>query len=481
MLNLRIIFFFIGILITTLGISMLVPFLFEVYNSANNIKTFISCSFFTLLVGISILIAFRTEEKKVNIKDTIVITTLSWPVLVLFSSLPFFYGTEVKDFSEAFFEATSGLTTTGASIYNNVESLSIGILIWRSMLQWIGGIGIIVFAISIIPILNTGGMKLFTQNWIEKPEELHYRPKELVKSLGFIYIFFTILIFLLLSISGLSIFDSLCHAMTTVATGGFSTHNNSVGYYNNFFTEIIIVIGMLLASLPFTLYISFLRKKYSIFNDSQVLLFLSLITIFILALAIWIHIENNLDILIALRLALFNGISVMTGTGFSTENFSNWGSFSNTLLLTMMFIGGCSGSTTGGLKIFRIQILFLIIIKELKTIRSPRSITSINYKNDYINDQVINSVMLIILCFIASIFIITSLFTYYGYDFITSISAAITSVFVVGPGLGNIIGPSESFTQLPNILKYTLSIGMIVGRLEFLTFLIILVPKFWTK
>ena len=460
---------------------MFIPFLFEVYNSANNIKTFISCSFFTLLVGISILIAFRTKEKKINIKDTIVITTLSWPVLVLFSSLPFFYGSEVKDFSEAFFEATSGLTTTGASIYNNVENLSVGILIWRSMLQWIGGIGIIVFAISIIPILNTGGMKLFTQDWSEKPEELHYRPKELVKSLGSIYIFFTILIFLLLSISGLSIFDSLCHAMTTVATGGFSTRNNSVGYFNNFFTEIIIVIGMLLASLPFTLYISFLRKKYSIFHDSQVLLFLSLITIFILALAIWIHIENNLDILIALRLALFNGVSVMTGTGYSTENFSNWGSFSNTLLLTMMFIGGCSGSTTGGLKVFRIQILFLIIIKELKTIKSPRSITSINYKNDYINDEVINSVMLIILCFISSIFIITSIFTYYEYDFVTSISAAITSVFVVGPGLGNIIGPSESFTQLPNALKYTLSVGMIVGRLEFLTFLILLVPKFWTK
>ena len=481
MLNLRIIFFFLGVLITTLGISMLIPSLFEFYYSTNNTKTFMSCSFFTILIGISIVLAFRTTEKKINIKDTIVITTLSWPVLVLFASLPFYYGTDVKDFSEAFFEATSGLTTTGASIYNNVESLSAGILVWRSMLQWIGGIGIIVFAISIIPILNTGGMKIFTQDWSEKPEELHYRPKELAKSLGSIYIFFTCFIFVLLSISGLSVFDSLCHAMTTVATGGFSTNNSSVGQYDNIFAEIIIVIGMLVASLPFTLYIALLRKKYSIFNDSQVLLFFSLIIIFILVLAVWLHIKNNLDILISLRLALFNGVSVMTGTGFSTENFSNWGSFSNTLLLTMMFIGGCSGSTTGGLKIFRIQILFLIMAKELKIIKSPRSITSINYKNDYINDEVVNSVMLIILCFIGSVFIITSIFTYYGYDFITAISAAITSVFVVGPGLGHVIGPAESFTQLPNVLKYTLSIGMIVGRLEFLTFLILLVPKFWIK
>ncbi len=481
MLNLRIIFFFLGTLITTLGIAMLIPFLFELYSSTNNAKIFISCSFFTLLIGISIVLAFRTPEKKINIKDTIIVTTLSWPVLVLFASLPFYYGTDVKNFSEAFFEATSGLTTTGASIYNNVEGLSVGILIWRSMLQWIGGIGIIVFAISIIPILNTGGMKLFTQDWSEKPEELHYRPKELAKTLGSIYIFFTFFIFLLLASSGLSIFDALCHAMTTVATGGFSTNNNSVGHYNNFFTEIIIVIGMLLASLPFTLYISFIRKKYSIFYDSQVLLFFSFIIIFTLVLAIWLHIENNLDILIALRLSLFNGISIMTGTGYSTENFSNWGSLSSTLLLAMMFIGGCSGSTTGGLKIFRIQILYLIIVKELKIIKSPRSINSINYKNDNINDEVINSVMLIILCFIGSVFLITSIFTYYGYDFITSISAAITSVFVVGPGLGHIIGPAESFAQLPSTLKYTLSIGMIVGRLEFLTFLILLVPKFWTK
>lgn len=481
MLNYRIIFFFLGILITGIGALMIIPILLEYFSSSANLITFVGSSFFTLFIGITLVLAFKEKEKKFNFKDTILITTLSWPILVLFSSLPFYYGINSSTFSSAIFEATSGLTTTGASVYQNVEALSKGILIWRSILQWIGGIGIIIFAIAIIPIFNIGGIKLFTQDWSEKPEGLHYRSTELAKLLGGIYFIFTFTIFLLLLLSGLSFFDAICHSMTTVATGGFSTQNNSIGNYNNFFTELVIVLGMLLASLPFTLYISCLRKNYSILNDNQVLLFLFLIVFFVLSLSVWIYLKDNLDIITAMRLSLFNGVSIMTGTGYSTTNFSNWGSFSNTIFLTIMLIGGCSGSTTGGLKVFRLQIIYQMILKELKMINSPRSITSINYNNKNINQEIVNSVMIIIFCFLISIFIITSIFSYHGYDFITSISAAVTSVAVVGPGLGNIIGPAENFNQLNDSLKLTLAAGMIMGRLEFLAFLILLVPKFWIK
>ena len=269
--------------------------------------------------------------------------------------------------------------------------------------------------------------------------------------------------------------------MTTVATGGFSTKSTSIGYFNNFFTELIIIFGMLAASLPFTLYITCFRKKFSSLFDSQVMLFISLIIFFVLSMALWLHLNNNINIFLALRLSLFNSISIMTGTGYSTENFSNWGYFANTMFLIMMLIGGCSGSTTGGLKIFRIQILWALVIKELKTIKSPRAISNINLKNISINENTINSVMIIFFCFIFSIFLISSAFIYHDYDFITSVSAAITSVAVVGPGLGNIIGPEESFAQLPVTLKLLLSFGMILGRLEYLAFLIILAPKFWVK
>ncbi len=481
MINLRIVLFFIGILITSLGITMILPLLVEMKTSGINTSNFFMSTLITLFFGITLILAFNKEEKEVNVKDTILITTLSWPIMIILSSLPFYLDTNCQHFVDAIFEATSGLTTTGATIHNNVEYLSTGILLWRALLQWLGGLGIIIFAIAIIPIFNIGGIKLFTQDWSEKPKELHYRPKEIAKLLGSIYISFTFIIILLLLFSGLSFFDAFSHALTTVATGGFSTKSYSIGYYDNFFTEIVIVFGMLIASLPFTLYVSCFRKNFSIIFDSQVLLFLFLIILFVLSIAFWLHFKNNLNIFLALRLSLFNSVSIMTGTGYSTENFSSWGNFANTMFLIMMFIGGCSGSTTGGLKIFRMQIIWGLVVKELKTIRSPRSISNINLKNININENIINSVMIIFFCFIFSIFLISSIFMYYDYDFITSISAAVTSVSVVGPGLGNIIGPEESFAQLPSSLKLLLSFGMIMGRLEYLAFLIILAPKFWFK
>ena len=240
-----------------------------------------------------------------------------------------------------------------------LKSLSKGLLIWRSILQWLGGIGIIIFAIAILPILNIGGMQLFTQDWKEKDFDLHHRSKELAKLVGGVYLLFTVIIYLFLWILGMPFFEAFCHSLTTVATGGFSTNDNSIAHYNNIFIELIIVLGMIIASLPFTLYLSSLHKGFKAFKDTQVIIFLLLICFFTFSLTIWNYYENNIAFLTSLRLALFNGVSVMTGTGFTTTDFSSWGSFSTTLFLIMMLIGGCTGSTTGGIKVFRIQIFFL--------------------------------------------------------------------------------------------------------------------------
>ena len=478
MINLKIIFFILGVLVSVLSVSMLIPltlnfFFYESFNVF--LASFLICSFF----GFSLILAFRNNEKKISVNDTIIITVLSFPVLCLFASLPFYFDQNVLGFSDAFFEATSGLTTTGASIYNNVESLSLGLLAWRSLIQWLGGIGIIIFAIAILPILNIGGMQLFTQDWKEKDFDLHYRSKELAKLVGIVYLSFTFLIFFVLWILGMPVFEAFCHSLTTVATGGFSTNNNSIGHYNNLFIELAVVLGMICASLPFTLYLSSFQKGIKAFKDTQVFTFLVLIFLFTLAITSWNYFQNNIDFLISLRLALFNGVSVMTGTGYTTADFSSWGSFSSTLLLIMMLIGGCTGSTTGGIKIFRIQILVFVLIKELKKINSPRSVFSSNYKNQIINDDIINSVMVIILFFLGGIFVVSLIFYMHGYDFITSVSAAITSISVVGPGLGNIIGPEESFSSLPSMLKIVLSASMIMGRLEFIAFFVLLLPSFW--
>ena len=481
MFNIRIIFFILGLLISILGTSMIIPLLFNILSSENNSIIFVQSIVITLFIGISLVLAFKKKARTINIKDTIILTTLSWPILCLFASLPLYFDENIKYFSDAFFEATSGLTTTGASVYTNIEELSTGILIWRSFIQWLGGLGIIIFAIAILPILNLGGLQLFTQSWNKTSEDLNYSSKELAKLLGIIYASFTAVIFVLLYFAGLSAFEAVCHAMTTVATGGFSTHSNSIAYYNSFLVELIIIFGMLLASLPFTLYLSGLRKNYFLFKDRQVVMFFSMVLVFSIVLSLWTYFENNFDILTALRVSIFNGISLMTGTGYSTANFSNWGSFSSSLLMFMMLIGGCTGSTTGGIKVFRFQILFLVILKELRKINSPRAVDTISYQGKIINEEVINSSMIIIILFLTSIFLITCIFSLFGYDFITSLSAAITSISVVGPGIGNIIGPDGNFSNIPSGLKYTLSLAMIIGRLEFLTFLILLLPKFWSK
>tara|TARA_E500000178_G_C16987311_1_gene738963 strand:+ start:395 stop:1840 length:1446 start_codon:yes stop_codon:yes gene_type:complete len=481
MLNIRIIFFILGLLISILGLTMFIPLLFNLISEENNSNIFLKSISITLFIGISLILAFKEKAKKINIKDTIVLTTISWPVLCFFASLPLYFDVNVSNYSDAFFEATSGLTTTGATIYNNVERLSTGLLIWRALLQWLGGLGIIIFAIAILPILNVGGLQLFTQSWNKSAEELNYSAKELAKLLGSIYLIFTFIIFILLYFSGLLVFDALCHAMTTIATGGFSTHSSSISFYDSILVETIIIIGMLIASLPFTLYLSTLRKNYSLLKDSQVIMFLSLVVFFTTVLTIWIYYENNFDIYTAFRLSIFNGISLMTGTGYSTANFSDWGTFSTSLLLFMMLLGGCTGSTTGGIKIFRINVLFLILYKELRRIKSPRAVNTISYQGSIINDEIINSVMIIIILFLTGVFLVTTIFFFYGYDFITAFSAGITSVSVVGPGMGSIIGPDNSFSDIPEFLKLTLSAAMIIGRLEFLAFLIILLPKFWSR
>jgi trk system potassium uptake protein TrkH len=376
----------------------------------------------------------------------------------------------------------SGITTTGSTIITNLNDSPKAILFWRAILQWLGGIGIIVMAITLMPIMNVGGMQLFKISISDKSEKILPKSKEISIRLILIYSGLTFLCAIFYKAFGMNFFDSLTHSMTTIATGGFSNYNESIGYFNSSTIEITSIIFIILGSIPFIAYIKFLNGNKKIFiSDSQIKSFIKIIIISILILFFYLVIQNRNFEEISLRAISFNVISILTGTGYVTKEFDNWGSFPLIFFLILMFIGGCAGSTTCGIKIFRVQILYLFLINQLKKIIYPRGVFIIKYENNNVDEKFMASIISFIYLYIIIFFAITTLLSLSGLDFITSISGAATSISNVGPGLGTIIGPNGSFSLLPDFSKWVLSFGMILGRLELFAILVLFLPSFWQK
>jgi trk system potassium uptake protein TrkH len=353
-----------------------------------------------------------------------------------------------------------------------------GILLWRAILQWLGGIGIIVMAITLMPIMNVGGMQLFKISNNDSSEKILPKSKEIALRLIYIYLGLTTLCAVSYKTFGMDIFDSITHSMTTIATGGFSNYNDSIGFFNSISIEISAMIFIILGSLPFIAYIKFLSgDKKIFFFDIQVKAFFKIIFISIIILSIYLGINNLTQLNV--RSIFFNVISILTGTGYVNAQFDNWGSFSLVLFLILMFIGGCAGSTTCGIKIFRIQILYSFILNQLKKIIYPKGIFVMKYDQNVVDNKFIASIISFIYMYLVIFFIIAALLSLTGLDFITSISGAATSISNVGPGLGSIIGPNGNFSSLPDISKWILSLGMILGRLELFAILVLFLPSFW--
>ena len=480
-MNFRSVLYIIGLLISTLGCMMLIPTLFDLFSNHNNWSIFASTGIIIFLMGITIILAFKNKSTRIGNRETFLLSVLSWIFLAGISALPLYLSDLNLSYTNAFFEATSGITTTGSTILVNIENVSNGILIWRSILQWLGGIGIIVMAVAALPLLHMSGLQLFFSEQIEPNDKLKERVNNLAKTIIIIYAIFTLVCAILLNITGMSVFDSICHSMTTIATGGYSTKNNSIGYFDNIWIEIIIIMGMIAASLPFIIYAKSLSNIKSVFMDKQVIGFLYTLIISIFIIAIWLNLKLNVNFIESIRISAFNVISIITGTGYSTEDFSEWGSFAISMLFIFMLIGGCTGSTTGGIKIFRIQILWQVILQQIQKVIRPHQILKITYSKAIIDDKTTLSILAIIFLFILSIIIIAGLLYWMGLDLLTAFSAAATSIAVVGPGLSNEIGPLGNFSNLPNQAKWLLSAAMIIGRLEFLAVLILIMPSFWRK
>jgi len=477
MSNYKTVFFTLGILQIILGIFMLIPIFVQFFFKEID-SSFFGASIITIIFGTLFFLSNLDHDKKLNLQQAFLLTALSWLSIAIFGSLPLIFSEVNFSFTNAFFESMSGITTTGSTIIPNLEEMPKAILLWRAILQWLGGIGIIVMAITLMPIMNVGGMQLFKISNSDSSEKILPKSKEIALRLIYIYSGLTTLCAISYKILGMNTFDSITHSMTTIATGGFSNYNESIGFFNSFSIEISAMIFIILGSLPFIAYIKFLNGNRRIFfSDIQIRTFLKIILISILILSIYLFLDKSSEL--NLRTVLFNVISILTGTGYVNAQFDNWGGFPLIIFIGLMFIGGCAGSTTCGIKIFRFQILYSFVLNQLKKIIYPKGIFVLKYNQSPVDDKFTASIISFIYMYLVIFFAITALLSLTGLDFITSISGAATSISNVGPGLGSTIGPNGNFSSLPDISKWILSFGMILGRLELFAILVLFLPSFW--
>ncbi len=478
--DLRPVLFVVGILLVTLSLAMSLPAIADAVSGDRHWQVFLVASVFTLFIGTCLVLGNRGRDMQLTVRQAFVLTTVSWVVVAAFAALPFAFSDLELSYSDAYFEAMSGLTTTGSTVIRGLDDAPAGILLWRALLQWMGGIGIIVTAIAILPMLRVGGMQLFHTESSDSSEKVLPRAAQLAGAIGVIYLLLTFSNGLAYWAAGMTPFEAVCHSMTTIATGGFSTSDNSLGHFQNDAIEGIATVYMVLGSLPFVLYLQAARGGWgALLRDTQVRWFFGLVLFALLSLAGWQMASNNATVTDAFREAAFNGISILTGTGYSTTDFSAWGTFALPVFTLLMFIGGCTGATTGGVKVFRIQVLALTSLMQIRQLIQPHGVFLSKFNGRPIPESVPPAVMGFFFLFVVIFGLIAMGLALMGLDYVTSVSGAATAIANVGPGLGPIIGPAGSFQPLPEPAKWLLSAAMLLGRLELFTVLVLFVPRFW--
>ena len=474
------VFFLIGVLLAILGCSMLIPYSIQVLTQENS-HSFIGASFITIFIGILFILSNLEKQYKLNLQQIFLFSALAWFLIAAFGSLPFLLSPVSFSISEAFFESMSGITTTGATVITNLDETPKSILLWRAIMQWLGGIGIIVMAITILPLLKVGGMQLFKMEGPLSTEKILPRTLEVATILILTYFVLTSLCAFFYWLFGMSIFDSIAHSMTTIATGGFSTHNESIGFFSNSNIELVASVFIILGSIPFISYLKFIKGNKKIFiEDIQIKGLINILCLSIVIMFIYLFIiSDETSIIDNFRISFFNVISILSGTGYVTDDFGLWGKFSLIFFLFLMFIGGCAGSTACGIKIFRLQMLLVFLKNQIKKLISPNSVIIVKYNNQKISDDFMKSVITFIFSFLLIFFIIALMLSLTGLDFLTAISGAASAISNVGPGLGDIIGPDGNYKDIPDISKWILAFGMLLGRLELFAILVLFFPSFW--
>jgi len=469
----------IGIVLCSIAAAMLLPAMVDYMDGRSGARVFFVSAVLTFFVGgLLLLVSINDQPINLGLKEGFVLTTICWVFVAVFAAAPF-VGLGLSP-SDAFFEAMSGLTTTGATVLVKLDSLSRGVLLWRSLLQGLGGLGIVVMALIILPFLRVGGMQLFQTESSDKSEKVLPRALELVTATAMIYVALIVICAALYMAFGMTPFDAICHAMTTVATAGFSTHDASFGFFVSPALQWICVVFMVLGALPFVVFIRILRGEPSaLWNDTQVRGFAIFLFSVCIITSLWLSTSRDLPFLEALRLATFNVTSIVTTTGFSSDDYTSWGSFSVGLFFLLMFIGGCSGSTCGGIKIYRLQVAGMLTRSHFLHLMSPNRVVTLSYNGRRLPEDVPFSVVAFLAIYMTTVGVFTVVLSAMGLDLVTALSASLSAVSNVGPGLGEVIGPAGNYSGLPESAKWVLSFAMLLGRLELFTVLVLLRPEFW--
>lgn len=480
--NLNPVIFIVSVMFVLLSIFMTLPVILLSGSEAPNAMAFAESAAIVFALGLLGIVTTYRQPRDLKPRFMFVLTVSSWFIIALLSSLPFYLSDNGISMTDALFEGTSGITTTGATVLTGLDTMDQDLLLWRSILQWIGGIGIIGMFVAVLPFLRVGGMRLFATESSEWTDKALPRMKTLSRGLLVVYVVFSVTAVMTYWLSGMSLFDAFNHGLTSIATGGFSTSDSSMGKFDS---DLILLQGtlfMMIGSMPFFLFVREMHGQHGVlWRDQQVRLFITILLVIpaLLTLHRWYVSVEDFDPIHGYVATLFNVTSVVTTTGYASEDYSAWGPLAFVLFFFLMFVGGCSGSTAGGMKIFRFQLSLIVLREQLMRLLHPRAVLTRNYNGRAVSDEIISSMIAYSFIFLLSLLILTVALAALQLDFITSISGALTALTNVGPGLGAIIGPAGTFASLPDAAKWILSVGMLMGRLEILSVVIVLSPAFW--
>ena len=478
--DLRPVLFIIGLMIATLGAIMFIPMIVDYAYGDESWQGFGVAGFTSCLLGSVLAITSYSPQTPLRARSAFILTTFSWLILAFVGALPFILQDSALSLTDAYFESMSGLTTTGSTIMTGLDDAPKGILLWRAMLQWYGGVGIIITALAILPKLNIGGMQLFKTEWFDPMGKILPKAGQIAASIGIAYIGLSVVCALCYYALGIKAFDAICLSMTTLSTGGFANSDASFAAYADSGADMVASLFMMLAAMPFATYVLAMHGNVSaIYKNPQTRGFLTLLLALIISMVLYMELNDHVSTTHPVRLAVFNVISVITGTGYSFGDYQTWGPLAVGVFFVIMFIGGCAGSTSCSIKIFRFQVAFEALRAYVFKMPRSHAVASMRYGGRPLPRSAVFSVMafifLFMLCYAAAAIALSLM----GLDEITALSSAATAITNVGPGLGDIVGPAGTFQTLPNGAKWVMAMAMIVGRLEIIPVLVLLSPSFW--
>jgi trk system potassium uptake protein TrkH len=465
-----------------LGVALLMvaPSLVAIELDSRDKAAFLISTAITASCGLALILFNRHARRRLNLQEVFLLTTTSWMAACLFGSLPFVLSHTVGDFADAIFESVSAVTTTGATVMSGLDELPLDILLWRSMMQWVGGLGIVALGAAVLPFLRIGGMRLFRAESSDFSEKVLPRTRRFLLQLLIVYLVISVACAAAYLAAGMSLFDAINHAMTTVSTGGFSTHDTSIAYFDSVAVESVAMVFMLVAAIPFVLYLPILARAIpNPFSDSQVRSMLGSYFAVIVFLVAGVAYLDTEGLTLGLTDAAFTVISIGTTTGYVSADYAAYGTFTLMVIFFLTFVGGCSGSTSGGIKIFRFKIAFIMFQETVQRLLHPNSVRARSMDGRHITDETVASVAAFALAFACTVGVTAILLAAFGNDLVTSFSAAATATANVGPGIGDVIGPTSNFAGMNDSSKWVICAAMLLGRLEIFTALILFTPDFW--